>query len=78
MRTNMGGDRTGDRRDERHDALDYDASHKADLERRDQKVSKVFGVARQLFEILCESGLPSDERETAMQLLAVLVRKFDA
>lgn len=52
------------------------AMHKDTLEARQQAIGRVFGVSRKMFEILCESELSAEERQTALQFLTTLQNRF--
>lgn len=62
----------------KHPLDEFDEDHKASMEIRAEKVSRVFGVASKLFEILCESGLTHGDRATALQLLQILHHRIDS
>jgi hypothetical protein len=57
---------------------DFDEAHKESLEKRDQRITSAFKVARQMFEILSESDLNEEGRLAAMQFLAVLRNRYDS
>ena len=64
-------------RDNLVDPIDViDEAHKDELDRRAASISNVWAVSRQMFEVLKESNLDADGRQTAMAFLNVLHNRF--
>lgn len=62
--------------DNRSDYLKTDEEfQKEEAERRQDTVGSIARIARQMFDLLCDSDLGEDERFAAVEILGVLSRR---
>ncbi len=50
--------------------------HKEEQEHRAQKISAICGVARRMYELLCDAELTKEERAAALNILNTFVHQL--